>query len=437
MEKNLFMNKKYITNINSDKSQMKNIAGLNKDLSHIERKSDDPNPRPLINSINNSFKAFKENNNLISEEFHSISSNDKYNNSYKYSDKSPVNTPANGTSIAYQTQQYSTNCEAEEENECNYFLGKEALSNINSKAYNESNNKNIQVIKTNKENINMILTHNSTSRNSLHLVNKRSYNNPTGSNFFVANTGNNFENSSITNNINNGYKIEMEDQEFLKQQKYFLDKIENIKHVYIKNILKKFESSQNVLKVFVNLFLKATAKPWEIFLDIFMPNSSDGIFLLIRFFIPLFFIWNFSEIELYFLEKIMARLKLPPSFLGLTIMSWGNNAPDMFNVASAMSRGLVDLAMNAAIASEMHNILLGLGLPWVVYNCTMGKPISFEITNLYAFTLLFFALFLLCFVLILKLNRNKFDKKLALFLICVYGIFFTIIFFISFKLKLF
>lgn len=230
-------------------------------------------------------------------------------------------------------------------------------------------------------------------------------------------------------------KIRQNTRDYLKAQKFYMGKIENIKHKYVKDVLNSYDNSSSIVNNLIKLIIKATGKPWEILLDLFTPKSSEAIYLVIRFVVPLFFIWNFTEIELFLLERIMSRCQLPPAFLGLTIMSWGNNAPDMFNIASAMSRGMVDFSMNAAIASEMHNILLGLGLPWLVFNCTLGKPINFEMTGLYAFTMLFFAAFLLLFIVVFKMNKKRFDKRFAFFLIGVYCIFFPIIFCISFDVK--
>lgn len=198
-------------------------------------------------------------------------------------------------------------------------------------------------------------------------------------------------------------------------------------------ILNRIDQDTSAIKWVVKGFFKITSKPWEILLKIFTPKSSDGMLIFVQFFIPLFFIWNVSEIELYLLEKLMKRLNVPASFLGMTIMSWGNNAPDMFNVASAMAKGMVDLALNAAVASEIHNILLGLGLPYLIYNLKVGKPIVFSSRDLYAFTLFFFCFFLLTFIIALKLNRNKLNCKFATYLIISYLIFLIMLFFFSFK----
>jgi Ca2+/Na+ antiporter len=189
----------------------------------------------------------------------------------------------------------------------------------------------------------------------------------------------------------------------------------------------------SIINLFVKGFFKITSKPWEMLLDLFVPKSNEGFFLIIQFLVPLFFIWNVSEIELFILSKMVGRLNVPPSFLGLTIMSWGNNAPDMFNVASAMAKGMVDLALNAAIASEIHNILLGMGLPWLVYNCSVGKEIVFNTGDLYAFTLFFFCFFILIFILALKVYKNKLDGKFAFFLFIIYLLFLLLIFILTFK----
>jgi len=187
--------------------------------------------------------------------------------------------------------------------------------------------------------------------------------------------------------------------------------------------------------ILIKGFLKILSRPWEMLLNLLTPKSADGIYLFIRFLIPSILIWNVSEIELFILEKVLRRLNISATFLGLTITAWGNNAPDMFNVASAMSKGMVDLAVNAAIASEIHNILLGMGLPWLVYNLKMKKSLNFRSNNLYFFTLFFFSFFILAFIMGLKLNKLRLNNKLAVFLIIVYLIFLVMISIVAFRIS--
>jgi Ca2+/Na+ antiporter len=114
-------------------------------------------------------------------------------------------------------------------------------------------------------------------------------------------------------------------------------------------------------------------------------------------------------------------------------MSWGNNAPDLFSVASAMSKGMTDLALNAAIASEIHNILLGLGLPWLIYNCSFHQSISFSGGDVYTISLLFFCFFIIAFLIGLYINDKKLNIRFAIFLFTIYALFLVVIFIFLFK----
>lgn len=216
-----------------------------------------------------------------------------------------------------------------------------------------------------------------------------------------------------------------------KEEKKPLNETDNFENIRRIKFLKNLES-QNFLKTIFKSVLQMFSTPWELLLNLLTPNSYEGCYLFIHFLVPSILIWNVSEFELFILEKILKRLNISANFLGLTLTAWGNNAPDMFNVASAMSKGMVDLAVNAAIASEIHNILLGLALPWLVYNLRMKKPLVFSANNIYPFTLFFFCFFVLSFIIGFKVNDLKFDHKFAYYLILCYLIFLTVISIITF-----
>jgi Ca2+/Na+ antiporter len=214
--------------------------------------------------------------------------------------------------------------------------------------------------------------------------------------------------------------IEREEQRKLIEQQNDSKFMRRIK------FLKNLETQSSIHTIFKGI-IQIFSTPWELLLNLLTPKSYDGYYLFIHFLVPSILIWNVSELELFILEKIIRRLNISANFLGLTITAWGNNAPDMFNVASAMSKGMVDLAVNAAIASEIHNVLLGLALPWLVYNLRMKKPLIFGSNNIYAFTLFFFCFFVLSFIVGFRMNNMKFDNKFAYYLILCYLIFLTII----------
>jgi len=231
-----------------------------------------------------------------------------------------------------------------------------------------------------------------------------------------------------SNNIHINYQEDAEEGARLNSLEIstFQEELNQMKRKKLK-LITHLEQEKNLVGLFFKNLMKIMCKPWELLLNLLTPRSSEGYYLFIHFLVPSILIWNVSEIELFILEKIMKRLNISANILGLTITAWGNNAPDMFNVASAMSKGMVDLAINAAIASEIHNVLLGLALPWLVYNIVQRKPVTFTSNNLYAFTLFFFCFFVLSFIIGLKMNKLRFDARFAVFLIIAYIIFLLVV----------
>ena len=137
---------------------------------------------------------------------------------------------------------------------------------------------------------------------------------------------------------------------------------------------------------------------------------------------------------MFVLSKIMSRITVAPSFLGLTIMALGNNIPDIFNVGSAMMRGMIDFAINAAIASIIHSLLLGLGLPWLVYNLINEKSIQITTNKLLSVSKIFLIFFSILFVVTLKIFNKKLDVKFGLILMLCYFLYLVVLFVLSFNI---
>ena len=61
--------------------------------------------------------------------------------------------------------------------------------------------------------------------------------------------------------------------------------------------------------------------------------------------------------------------------------------------------------------------------PWLVYNLVYGTPIEFNMHELYVYTIAFFCVFLVLFMIAFKINSSRLDGKFAIFLIFIYTIF--------------
>ena len=63
------------------------------------------------------------------------------------------------------------------------------------------------------------------------------------------------------------------------------------------------------------------------------------------------------------------KLSVPPLIIGLTIVSFGTSAPEMFISIKAALGGAGGLAVGNVVGSNIANVLLVLGVPAMVYPC--------------------------------------------------------------------
>lgn len=71
-------------------------------------------------------------------------------------------------------------------------------------------------------------------------------------------------------------------------------------------------------------------------------------------------------------ERIGCSLHLDEAFAGSTLLAVGASLPDTIAVVVAARRGHGSMAVAGLIGSNVFDILIGLGLPWVVYNLAYG-----------------------------------------------------------------
>ncbi|MEM7067876.1 MAG: calcium/sodium antiporter [Pseudomonadota bacterium] len=91
--------------------------------------------------------------------------------------------------------------------------------------------------------------------------------------------------------------------------------------------------------------------------------------------------------------SIAERLSIPPLIIGLTIVSLGTSAPELFISVQAALDGSGGLAVGNVIGSNIANVLLVLGLPSLIKNSPCGeKGIERNIMVMGAITIIFMAL---------------------------------------------
>jgi Ca2+/Na+ antiporter len=148
-----------------------------------------------------------------------------------------------------------------------------------------------------------------------------------------------------------------------------------------------------------------------------------------------------------FLEYMGVITKLPVTFLGMTVLAWGNSIGDVFADKALAEVGLGLTAITGAFAGPLFNLLVGFGSHLI--RETLGAEdgaIKFEIFDfseksineggLLALMILGSSIaFLVITLLYAHLNRYNLQRNFAIFMIAFYGVFFIVSVMYAFSLK--
>lgn len=75
-------------------------------------------------------------------------------------------------------------------------------------------------------------------------------------------------------------------------------------------------------------------------------------------------------------------LKIPEVIIALTVLAVGTSVPDMISSVIVAKQGRGGMAVSNAVGSNIFDILIGLGLPWLLYIASSGQLISADISQL-------------------------------------------------------
>ena len=111
-------------------------------------------------------------------------------------------------------------------------------------------------------------------------------------------------------------------------------------------------------------------------------------------------------------------LNIPEAIIALTVLAVGTSIPDLFSSIIVAKQGRGDMAVSNAIGSNIFDILIGLGLPFMIVMFSSGKTIEAG-GNLFRSVIILFGSVLLL-VILLVLRRWKVGKPTGIILILVY-----------------
>jgi K+-dependent Na+/Ca+ exchanger-like protein len=110
---------------------------------------------------------------------------------------------------------------------------------------------------------------------------------------------------------------------------------------------------------------------------------------------------------------------VPAVVVALTVLAAGTSVPDMFASMAVARQGRGDMAIANAVGSNIFDILVGLGLPWILAMALGSSAVHIDTTGLMASALLLFGTVILLFIFLLtKLKLSRWEGWV---LLAIYG----------------
>jgi Ca2+/Na+ antiporter len=186
-----------------------------------------------------------------------------------------------------------------------------------------------------------------------------------------------------------------------------------------RKILKYEDDSQDELENNSDSFSSSWMlifKPFDILLSKFFLSERHYIF---NFFISIIFIGGLSWVLVESAVMISNILHIPKAIIALTVLAIGTSIPDLISSIIVARQGRGGMAISNALGSNIFDILIGLGIPWMIILLLTDGPLVVGKENLFSSVILLFASVLVV-LFILLVRKWKIGKYSGMFLIGVY-----------------
>lgn len=157
-------------------------------------------------------------------------------------------------------------------------------------------------------------------------------------------------------------------------------------------------------------------KPFDILLSKFFLSEKH---YLANFFISISFIGLLSWFLVESAVMISTILQIPEAIIALTVLAVGTSIPDLMSSVIVAKQGRGGMAISNALGSNIFDILIGLGVPWMVILFLNDGSLVVGRENLFTSIILLFASVIVV-VFILLIRQWRIGKYSGLTLIGIY-----------------
>jgi K+-dependent Na+/Ca+ exchanger-like protein len=167
------------------------------------------------------------------------------------------------------------------------------------------------------------------------------------------------------------------------------------------------EPKQGWMKIFM---------PFDWLLSVIFPRPK---YYFIIFFISIAFIAALCWILVESAIIISAALEIPELVIAMTVLAVGTSVPDMMSSVIVAKQGRGGMAVSNGIGSNIFDILIGLGLPWMIKAYLVDSGIVINIDDLNrSILILFVSVLFMLFVLMFR--KWRLGQGIGLLFILIY-----------------
>lgn len=167
--------------------------------------------------------------------------------------------------------------------------------------------------------------------------------------------------------------------------------------------------------------LRYIIKPFDMVVDLFFPKWLNHNWI---FAISILFIAGLCWVLVESAVQVSHILNVPEVIIALTVLAVGTSVPDMISSVIVAKQGKGGMAVSNAFGSNIFDILIGLGAPWLITLLFTNRVI--EVTNdkqsIYESILLLSASVFVVFAVLL-LRKWKIKPWIGYFLISLYVVY--------------
>lgn len=129
-----------------------------------------------------------------------------------------------------------------------------------------------------------------------------------------------------------------------------------------------------------------------------------------------------SYLVSWMMTAVGDTLGIPDSIMGITFLSAGGNIPELISIVILSRQGNGDMAMSNTLGANTLDILLCLGLPWIIKTLMSGKDIQI-VSGALNYSVLSIVFCVIVFYSVIACCKFSLNKKVGVICLCLYAVF--------------